>query len=94
MYKYVKGKGGSAVFCEAIEKEMKLSIAAPLIEIFSQQQEPLSVPAISLLVAFVFSHFFLVWMPSGQDGKWSKEGKMSASLHDNDEDAPYGYIVP
>ena len=25
-----------------------------------------------------------------QDGKWSKEGKMSAPLHDNNEDAPYG----
>ena len=54
-------------FCEAIEKEMKLSIAAPLIEIFSQQQEPLFVPSISLLVAvasmtcqFVFSQFLLV----------------------------------
>ena len=54
-------------FCEAIEKEMKLSIAAPLIEIFSQQQEPLFVPSISLLVAvasmtcqFVFSQFLVV----------------------------------
>ncbi|CAK9044333.1 unnamed protein product [Durusdinium trenchii] len=31
---------------------------------------------------------------SQEDGKWSKEGKMSAPLRDNDEDAPYGYIVP
>ena len=70
-----------SLFCsEAIEKEMKLSIAAPLIEIFSQQDALLSLPETSLLVAvatmtcqFVFSQFFLVWMPSGQDGKWSKE---------------------
>ena len=52
--------------CEAIEKEMKLSIAAPLIEIFSRQDAALFVPATSLLVAvasmtcqFVFSQFFL-----------------------------------
>ena len=52
---------------EAIEKEMKLSIAAPLIEIFSQQDPLLSLPETSLLVAvatmtcqFVFSQFFLV----------------------------------
>ncbi len=34
---------------------------------------------------FVFSQFFLVWMPSPQDGNWSKEEKMSESLRDNDE---------
>ena len=46
---------------------MKLSIAAPLIEIFSQQDALLSLPETSLLVAvatmtcqFVFSQFFLV----------------------------------
>jgi hypothetical protein len=57
-----------SLFCsEAIEKEMKLSIAAPLIEIFSQQDAPLSVPVTSLLVAvasmtcqFVFSQFLVV----------------------------------
>ena len=46
---------------------------------------------------FVFSHFsqfFLVWMPSPQDGSWSKEEKMSEPLRDNDEAAPYGYTVP
>ena len=37
--------------CEAIEKEMKLTIAAPLIDIYSQQDEPLFVPLTSLLVA-------------------------------------------
>ena len=41
--------------CEAIEKEMKLSIAAPLIEIFCQQDEPLFVPPTS----FLFEHSFL-----------------------------------
>ena len=59
---------------------MKLSIAAPLIEIFSREDAPLSVPSTSLLVAvasmtcqFVFSRLFLVRMPSAKDGKWSKE---------------------
>ena len=51
--------------CEAIEKEMKLSIAAPLIEIFSQQDNPLFVPSACFLVAsmpcqFVFGQFFFV----------------------------------
>ena len=62
-------------FCEAIEKEMKLSIAAPLIEICSQRQDPLFVPSTSLLVAvasmtcqFVFSSssFLLRRMVSGR----------------------------
>ena len=43
---------------------------------------------------FVFSQFFLVWMPSPQDGNWSKEEKMSEPLRDNDEATPYGYTVP
>ncbi|CAK9071420.1 unnamed protein product [Durusdinium trenchii] len=29
-----------------------------------------------------------------EDGNWSKEEKMSASLCDTCEDSPYGYIVP
>ena len=52
--------------CEAIKKEEELAIAPSKIEIFSQQDTPLSVPATSLLVAvasvtcqFVFSQFFL-----------------------------------
>ena len=57
-----------SLFCsEAIEKEMKLSIAAPLIDIFSQQDALLFLPETSLLVAvammtcqFVFGEFFLV----------------------------------
>ena len=88
-------------FCsEAIKKEEELAIAPSKIEIFSQQDTPLSVPATSWLVAvvsmtcqFVFSPFFLAWMPS-QDGNWSKEEKMSESLRDNDEATPYGYTVP
>ena len=94
--------GIESLFCsEAIETAEKLSIAPSKIEIFSQEDAPLFVPETSLLVAvatmtcqFVFSQFFLVWMPSGQDGKWKKEEKMSESLRHNDEDTPYGYIVP
>ena len=60
---------------EAIEKEMKLSIAAPLIEIFSQEDAPLSVPATSLLVAvaLVTCQFecFLRRMANGaRKGRW------------------------
>ena len=55
-------------FCsEAIKKEEELAIAPSKIEIFSQQDAALFVPATSLLVAvasmtcqFVFSQFFLV----------------------------------
>ena len=28
------------------------------------------------------------------DGKWNKEHRMSAALHDTDEDHPYGYVSP
>ena len=70
------------------------------IDIYSQKDTPLSVPATSLLVAvasvtcqIVFSQFFFPGMPS-QDGNWSKEEKMSESLRDNDEATPYGYTVP
>ena len=31
--------------CEAIEKEMKLSIAAPLIDIYQQEASPLELPS-------------------------------------------------
>ena len=50
------------------------------IDIYSQQEAPLSAPATSLLVAvasmtcqFVFSQFLVVWMLSPQDFNWSKE---------------------
>ena len=43
---------------------------------------------------FVFGQLIFVFMSPLQDGNWSKEEKMSASLHDTDEDHPYGYIVP
>jgi hypothetical protein len=33
-------------------------------------------------------------MLSPQDFNWSKEEKMSESLRNNDEDTPYGYVVP
>ena len=57
-----------SLFCsEAIKKEEELAIAPSKIEIFSQEDAPLSVPATSLLVAvasmtcqFVFSQFLLV----------------------------------
>ena len=80
----IKTKNPATVQCDAFQ-----------MEIFSQEDALLSVPETSLLVAvatmtcqFVFSQFFLVWMPSGQDGKWKKEQKMSAPLHANDEDTP------
>ena len=87
--------------CEAIKKEEELSIAPSKINIYIQQDEPLFVPPTSLLVAvaskiskFVLSQPFFVWMPSQQDGNWSKEEKMSEFPGDNDEDSPYGYSVP
>ena len=41
-----------SLFCsEAIKKEEELAIAPSKIEIFSQEDAPLSVPATSLLVA-------------------------------------------
>ena len=57
-----------SLFCsEAIKKEEELAIAPSKIEIFSREDAPLSVPAISLLVAvasmtcqFVFTQFLLV----------------------------------
>ena len=57
-----------SLFCsEAIKKEEELAIAPSKIEIFSQEDAPLSVPATSLLVAVasmtcqvVFGEFFLV----------------------------------
>jgi len=49
---------------KAIE-ETKLSAAAPLIDIYSQQE----------------------------DDSWKKEGKLSASLRNNDEDSPYGFFL-
>jgi len=70
-------------FCsEAIKTENSATVQCDAfqLEIFSQQDAALFVPATSLLVAvasmtcqFVFSQFFLVWMPSPQDGNWSKE---------------------
>ena len=49
---------------KAIE-ETKLSAAAPLIDIYSQEE----------------------------DDSWKKEGKLSASLRNNDEDSPYGFFL-
>ena len=95
----IKLKPGQSMFrgrvvlpflCEAIEKEMNLSIAAPLIEIFSRQEARRCCCSCGQCV---FSQFFLVWMPSPQDGNWSKEEKMSEPLRD-DEATPYGYTVP
>jgi len=50
---------------KAIEKEMKLTIPAPLIDIYIQE-----------------------------DGSWTKQTRMGASLRKTDEDDVYGYVLP
>ena len=80
----------------------------PLIDIYSQsqQEEPLIVPAASLLVAmasmplqFVFSSAFNCAFGCGlpvcsrQDGKWIKEEKMSESLRDTSEPGAWCFVL-
>eukprot|EP00434_Breviolum_minutum_P004828 symbB.v1.2.004255.t1/scaffold241.1/size254724/10 len=50
---------------KAIKKEMELSIAAPLIDIYLQE-----------------------------DGGWTMQTRMGASLRETDEDDVYGYVLP
>ena len=80
----------------------------PLIDIYSQsqQEEPLIVPATSLLVAvasmtrqFVFSSAFNCAFGCGlpvcswQHGKWIREEKMSASLRDTSEPGAWCFVL-
>ena len=82
--------------CEAIEKKMKLTIAAPLIDIYSQQDEPLFVPLTSLLVGTFqtsASTCCTLLLMDLQDGKWIKEEKMSKSLRDTSEPGTWCFVL-
>ena len=78
--------------CQAIE-----SAAAPLIDIYSQQEAIFFVLPKRRKSRWPRCHRNCIVLLSEalslQDDSWKNEGKLSASLRNNDEDSPYGFFL-
>ena len=94
--------------CEAIKKEKpnKVQCDADEIDIYLQQEaspfcvaKPLQVRmalATEIVICInIFSSPFVLSEPfSLQDGGWTMQTRMGASLRETDEDDVYGYVLP